>query len=57
MVAGGSFHVHGKDKDETRWQDAETTLVARLLKRLRLPAKADFYRPFLHEKADKEMSA
>ena len=52
MVAGGSFHVRGKDKDETRWHDAEFTLVVRLLKRLRLPTKADFYKPFQHEKPE-----
>ena len=51
MVAGGSFHVRGKDKDDTRWRDAETLLVGRLLKRLRLPAQADFYKPFQHEKS------
>ena len=50
MVAGGSFHVRGKDKDETRWKEAESSLVSRLLKRLRLPAKADFYKPFQHTK-------
>ena len=46
MVAGGSFHVRGNDKDGTRWQDAEAMLVSRLLKRLRLPSRADFYKPF-----------
>jgi hypothetical protein len=50
MVAGGSFHVRGKDKDKTRWKDAEATLVARLLKRLRLPARSEFYKPFQPEK-------
>ena len=50
MVAGGSFHVRGKDKAESRWQDAESLLVARLLKRFRLSAKADFYKPFQREK-------
>lgn len=45
-VAGGSFYVAGKDRNESRWQDAETVLVARLLKRLRLPSQADFYAPF-----------
>lgn len=48
-VAGGSFHVTGKDKEESGWLEAENTLVTRLLKRFRLPAKADFYTPFLHE--------
>jgi hypothetical protein len=48
MVAGGSFHVRGKDRDDTRWREAETLLVCRLLKRLRLPAQPDFYKPFEH---------
>ncbi len=51
MVAGGSFHVRGKHEDNTRWRDAETLLVSRLLKRLRLPARADFYKPFQHKKS------
>jgi nanoRNase/pAp phosphatase (c-di-AMP/oligoRNAs hydrolase) len=46
MVAGGSFHVQGSDKDGTCWQDAEAMLVTRLLKRLRLPSQAVFYKPF-----------
>ena len=43
-------HVRGKDKDDTRWRDAENLLVCRLLKRLRLPVQPDFYKPFQHEK-------
>ncbi|HNX68100.1 MAG TPA: DHH family phosphoesterase [Candidatus Omnitrophota bacterium] len=50
MVAGGSFHVTGKDNGDSRWQEAENTLVTRLLKRFRLPMKADFYAPFLQGK-------
>lgn len=46
MVAGGSFHVRGADKDGARWHAAEAMLVSRLLKRLRLPSQADFYKPF-----------
>ncbi|MFA7254653.1 MAG: DHH family phosphoesterase [Candidatus Omnitrophota bacterium] len=52
MVAGGSFHVRGKDKDDTRWREAEALLVSRLLKRLRLPVQPDFYKPFQHEKPE-----
>jgi len=46
MVAGGSFHVRGANKDGARWHAAEAMLVSRLLKRLRLPSQADFYKPF-----------
>jgi len=46
MVAGGAFHVTGQEKDENRWQEAESVLVQRLLKRLRMPKRADFYAPF-----------
>lgn len=46
MVAGGSFHIRGQERNESRWQGAETQLVTRLLKRLRLPSKAEFYTPF-----------
>lgn len=49
MVAGGSFHVRGRDKDDTRWREAEEQLVFRLLKRLRLSVRPDFYKPFEHE--------
>lgn len=51
MVAGGSFHVSGKNKKDSRWQEAEQTLVLRFLKRLRLPLEANFYAPFLHGKS------
>jgi len=51
MVAGGSFHIRGKERSETRWQEAETLLVTRLMKRLRLPSKAEFYTPFQQEKS------
>ncbi|MFH0985325.1 MAG: DHH family phosphoesterase [Candidatus Omnitrophota bacterium] len=50
MVAGGSFHVRGRDKDDAHWGDVENQLVGRLLKRLRLPARPHFYKPFEHEK-------
>jgi nanoRNase/pAp phosphatase (c-di-AMP/oligoRNAs hydrolase) len=50
MVAGGSFHVRGREKNDACWRDAETMLVTRLLKRLRLPGQPDFYKPFQHEK-------
>ncbi len=49
-VAGGSFYVRGKGKEEGSWREVEAMLVSRLLKRLRLPSKADFYKPFEHEK-------
>lgn len=49
MVAGGSFHVRGADKDDSKWHEAEALLVKRLLRRLRLPSGADFYKPFHHE--------
>lgn len=51
-VAGGSFYVRDRDNKGIVWQEAEGLLVSRLLKRLRLPAKADFYRPFEHEKQE-----
>lgn len=51
MVAGGSFHVRGKEKDDSRWKEAEVVLVSRLLKRLRLPARGDFYKPFTQDVA------
>ena len=50
MVAGGSFYVRGKGQGDTRWRNAEMLLVSRLLKRLRLPAQPDFYKPFQHGK-------
>jgi nanoRNase/pAp phosphatase (c-di-AMP/oligoRNAs hydrolase) len=50
MVAGGSFHVRSKNKNDIRWRNAEAMLVGRLLKRLRLPVRADFYMPFQHGK-------
>lgn len=46
MVAGGSFHVRGKEKDDSRWHEAESGLVQKLMKRLRIPSKAEFYSPF-----------
>ncbi len=51
MVAGGSFHVRGQDVNDAPWREAEALLVARLIKRLRLPAKTDFYKPFQNEKS------
>jgi hypothetical protein len=46
-VAGGRVLV-GKDADEAAWKSMEQTLVARLAKRLRLPADAEFRRIFVH---------
>ena len=45
MVAGGSFYVKGKDG--SRWDEAETQLTQKLMKRLRIPAKSEFHTPFL----------
>lgn len=50
MVAGGSFRITGRGGKYSHWHEAETVLVARLLKRLRLPSKVDFYAPFQQEK-------
>lgn len=46
MVAGGSFRVTGRGGKYSSWHEAETLLVTRFLKRLRLPSKVDFYAPF-----------
>ncbi len=51
-VAGGSFYVRSRDKGATVWREAEALLVSRLLKRLRLSSKADFYKPFEHENSE-----
>lgn len=44
-IAGGSFKVGMKASEET-WQNAENDLVQKLIKRLRLPMKGEFYHPF-----------
>lgn len=44
-IAGGSFKV-GESAAEEVWAEAEASLVGKLLKRLRIPAKSDFYYPF-----------
>ncbi len=56
MVAGGSFHIRRKEINESRWQEAEARLVTRLLKRFRLPSKAEFYAPFQQEKSPDQVS-
>lgn len=43
-IAGGSFKVG--NLDEEGWQKVEHEMITRLLKRLRLPIKGDFYYPF-----------
>lgn len=50
-IAGGSFEVGPRRKgplalDDPAWDSAEEELIQRLLKRLRLPAKGEFYYPF-----------
>lgn len=44
-IAGGSFEV-SKSLSELIWEGAEFALVERLLRRLRIPIKGDFYAPF-----------
>lgn len=44
-IAGGSFEI-GKTTDEEIWKEAENALSERLLKRLRIPIKGEFYSPF-----------
>ena len=44
-IAGGSFQV-GKNVSERMWKRVEHRLIERLLKRLRIPSKSRFYRPF-----------
>ncbi len=46
MVAGGSFHVIGADKDEINWIKAEDALIKKMMRKFRLPAKAEFSKPF-----------
>jgi len=45
LIAGGSFKVGNSVTNEV-WQEKENKLVERLIKRLRIPAKAHFYSPF-----------
>lgn len=44
-IGGGSFYVT-TFADEQKWKEAETELTEKLLKRLRIPAKGEFYFPF-----------
>ncbi len=44
-IGGGSFEVT-KSVDEAIWQEAEGALTERLLGRLRIPSKGEFYSPF-----------
>lgn len=44
-IAGGNFKVTGSE-DDSLWTAAETELVDKLLRRLRIPAKSEFYFPF-----------
>lgn len=44
-IAGGSFYVT-TFRDEYKWKKAEEELTLRLLKRLRIPQKGEFYFPF-----------
>ena len=50
VIAGGSFHV-GQKAAENIWEEAENQLIERLLKRLRIPLKGDFYYPFRQKTA------
>lgn len=50
-IAGGSFEVGPRKGgalalDHPAWEEAESALVQRLLKRFRLPAKGEFHYPF-----------
>lgn len=44
-IAGGSFYVTTFE-DEKKWETAEQELTEKLRKRLRIPAKGEFYFPF-----------
>ncbi len=44
-VAGGSFRV-SQGTEELVWNEAESGLVERLVRRLRIPVKSEFYFPF-----------
>ncbi len=44
-IAGGSFHVSAFT-DNVKWKSAEEEITQRLLRRLRIPCKGDFYFPF-----------
>ena len=48
-IAGGSFKVGEKAK-EAVWKKAEDALISRLLKRLRIPVRGEFYLPFREKK-------
>ncbi|OGW79840.1 MAG: hypothetical protein A3G33_03025 [Omnitrophica bacterium RIFCSPLOWO2_12_FULL_44_17] len=44
-MAGGRFEV-GTDVSESVWEEVEVSFVERLRRRIRIPARADFYFPF-----------
>jgi len=44
-IAGGSFRV-SQSADEPAWEASEQAIVAKLMKRLRIAAKSEFYFPF-----------
>ncbi|MBI4431211.1 MAG: DHH family phosphoesterase [Candidatus Omnitrophica bacterium] len=44
-IAGGSLRVGGEASEET-WQERENELAEKLLKRLRIPVRGEFYLPF-----------
>lgn len=46
VIAGGSFYV-GSKAAQNIWEEAENQLIERLLKRLRIPLKGEFYYPFV----------
>ncbi|MFZ5802641.1 MAG: DHH family phosphoesterase [Candidatus Omnitrophota bacterium] len=50
-IAGGSLRVEEPGR-EASWEEAEQALLSRLLKRIRVPAKKDFYFPFRDRPAD-----
>ncbi|MBI3306871.1 MAG: DHH family phosphoesterase [Candidatus Omnitrophica bacterium] len=45
VIAGGSFYI-GSKAGANVWEEAEDQLIERILKRLRIPAKVEFYHPF-----------
>lgn len=45
VIAGGSVKL-GENAEESVWTETENTIIARLTKRLRIPAKREFAHPF-----------
>lgn len=45
VIAGGSLKI-GENAKNKVWRKAEQVLIERLLKRMRMPAKSEFYYPF-----------